>query len=541
MTNTIDDTNERAPLLGSNHHSNGHGGHHEPTLQAQTPESHTLPPATLPIAPRRRILIISAIFALSIILSISGAMGSTAGLQALEDIICRRVHGPGHLRLGRDKRSFDDDPCKDNAIQGEIALLIGWDAMFALLPGLFLTVPFGAVADRYGRVLVLGMVLLGFTLGLGWFLFVCLMDGALDLRLIWLSNLGGLLGGGPVVFNSMLFTMIADISTDAQRSTAFFYIGTVLMGGLAVAQPITYLAMQRGKWFTFGLSVILMGVSTVVAFCVPETLDKKAAARVDPVPLNKESVGLLARLRDASVHTLRVIRWLFWEQKLVGFLLLSLTFEVFGKTVVGIQKQYISKRYHLSFAEASLAETVNLVTIIVVLMAILPYISHLVLTRYGWSARTKDLRLAQASALLTATGCILIGVVQTLPLLTASMIIYSFGTGYTFMIRGLMTSLAGSKDIGLLYSSIAFVDSFAMIIGSPLYSYLFKVGLGLGGGWIGLPYHFAGVVLVGAAVLVGAIRGAYVDVGEEQAGESEDLLGRGANDHESGAGEDERV
>ena len=43
------------------------------------------------------------------------------------------------------------------------------------------------------------------------------MDGALDVRFVWAANLTSLVGGGQVVFTSMMYTMVADISTDAQR------------------------------------------------------------------------------------------------------------------------------------------------------------------------------------------------------------------------------------------------------------------------------------------------------------------------------------
>ncbi|KAK1756769.1 major facilitator superfamily domain-containing protein [Echria macrotheca] len=519
------DADETAPLLAPSRHpihhdANGHNSHDHGSnpLQAQTAESHSLPPATRPTAPARRVVIIAVLFSLAVVLAISSSVLTTAMMQALEDIICRR--------LGADKLSFD---CKDDAVMGELTILTGWDAVFALIPGLLLSVPYGAMADRYGRVPVLGLVMLGLTLGAVWVSIVCYMDGTLDLRLIWLANLCQIIGGGGPVFSSMVFTMLADISTDAQRSTAFLYIGTVLMASTLVAQPITYVAMQQGTWFALGLGMSLLTTSTAVAFCIPETLDKTRAKKVDPTPLtdaqtdgsssrqNRKRGPLvyLEKAQAAILHTARAMRWLFWEQKLVGFLLLSLACELLGKSVwVAIQQQYISKRYHLTFAEASLVSTVGLATTIVVLSVVLPYLSHILLTRYGYSSRAKDLRLSQVSALLTAAGCVLASISDTLPMFCASLAISCLGIGYTYMIRGLMTSLIGAKDLGLLYASIALVDSVAVLVAMPLFSYLFKFGMQLGGGWIGLPYHVAGVILVGAAVLVSGVREAYVDVDE---------------------------
>lgn len=368
------------------------------------------------------------------------------------------------------------------------------------------------------------------------------MDGGLDLRWIWFANFFQLLGGGAPVLMSMVYTMLADISTDAQRSTAFLYIGTFLMGGNLVAQPITYLAMHRGKWFAFRLGLTGLAVSTIIAFCIPETLDKTRAQQVDPVPpvevqMNssssqhaKDRIVFLAKVRASTLHTIRVIRWLFWEQKLAGFLLLSLACEMLGKSVANaIQQQYISKRYRLTFAEASLVDTVGLVTTVVVLSVVLPYCSHLLLTTYGWSARAKDLRLAQASAIFTAVGCLLIGISSTLLMVCVSLVVFSLGTGYTYLIRGLMTSLVGAKDLGLLYASVSVVETISLLFGMPSFSYLFKFGMHWGGGWIGLPYYVGGLILVGAGILVAGVRRTYIDVSEEL-----DSLGSGASGEESG-------
>ena len=170
---TDDVPTEDSPLLGA-HHDQPHGNHHDDALHAHTPESNALPPATTHITPARRIVIISMVFALCIVLAICATLANTAMMQGLEDIICRRVHGPAsefprNITTGRD----GDDPCKDDAITGEIAMIMGWDGVFNLLPSLFLAVPFGAVADHYGRVPVIGLVLFGVVLQILTIMFVC--------------------------------------------------------------------------------------------------------------------------------------------------------------------------------------------------------------------------------------------------------------------------------------------------------------------------------------------------------------------------------
>ncbi|KAK1836850.1 hypothetical protein QBC39DRAFT_59933 [Podospora conica] len=522
---------EDSPLLGHHRDPNGHHHHHEnDVLHAQAPESHALPPATAPIAPARRVLIITMLFALCVVLAVCATLANTAMMQGIEDIICRRVHGSNPPR--RDGQ----DPCKDDAITGEIATILGWDGVFNCLPSIFLAVPFGAFADRHGRVPVIGMVLVGVVMQIVWLMFVCLMDGALDVRFVWAANLTSFLGGGPAVFTSMMYTMVADISTDAQRTTLFLYIGTVLMGGSLAAHPLTYLAMQSGTWFTFKLSLVSALAAALLTLFLPETLDKTA---VDPVPSPPfpptkphptPLSHLLLKTRTATTHTLSTIHWLFWSQRLVGLLFASLALETLGKSVTAISQQYISKRHRLTFAEASLFETISLVTVTAVLLAILPLLSHVLVSRLGWSARAKDLRLAQLSALLAAAGCLAIGAASTLPGLAAAMVVFSLGAGYTYVVRGLMTSLVGGRDIALLYSTVAVADSASTVVGLPMFSGLFRVGMGWGPAWVGLPYLVAGGILVGAAGFVGVVRGEYVDVDVDGESDGTDADGTGCPD-----------
>jgi MFS family permease len=50
--------------------------------------------------------------------------------------------------------------CKINEVQDVVAMVFGWQDLFDAIPGILLAVPYGALADKYGRkwILVLGFV-----------------------------------------------------------------------------------------------------------------------------------------------------------------------------------------------------------------------------------------------------------------------------------------------------------------------------------------------------------------------------------------------
>ena len=329
------------------------------------------------------------------------------------------------------------------------------------------------------------------------------------------------------------------------RSTAFFYLGASLMGGGLVASPIVYLAMQRGPWFTIEAGLICLSIATIIAFLVPETVDKTAAAKYSddsghhqtnapseptdtplgsspppganndvspstPSPEQDPTPSPEAPLTAALTHTLTTLHFLFWTHKLVGLLLLSLALEILGRTTVLLLLQYAAKRYHMAYSEAALLDSVVALTSLVLLLVILPGTSQVLLEKVGLSPREKDLRLAQASAVVAAVGVMVMGLAGTRAVLVVGVVIMAFGGGFTFMIRGLMTSLVGGHEIALMYTSIAFVETFSTLVSGPVWAGLFNVGLGWGDEWAGLPFVVGGWILIAAAVLVGVIRGSMV-------------------------------
>lgn len=92
--------------------------------------------------------------------------------RVLEDILCRQHYESTqplgtHLTL-----PIPEQRCKIPAVQGQLAMLRGWDATFSCIPTLLLALPYGYVADRYGRKIVLVLGLLGLTLSFAWTLLV---------------------------------------------------------------------------------------------------------------------------------------------------------------------------------------------------------------------------------------------------------------------------------------------------------------------------------------------------------------------------------
>lgn len=77
--------------------------------------------------------------------------------------------------------------------------------------------PYGLLADRWGRKPVLLMSVLGLLLAITSILVVCWFPQIFPLRLVWLAWAMTLIGGGAPVGLSMVMTMIADVVKPSQR------------------------------------------------------------------------------------------------------------------------------------------------------------------------------------------------------------------------------------------------------------------------------------------------------------------------------------
>lgn len=88
------------------------------------------PQPSLSIVPsaRRTILVVAAI---QIVLNIGSYVSFAAQLAILQDIVCK-----SHYEEGQ-SLSMDDDRCKVDAVQSEVAFINGWKDVFEMLPGTF--------------------------------------------------------------------------------------------------------------------------------------------------------------------------------------------------------------------------------------------------------------------------------------------------------------------------------------------------------------------------------------------------------------------
>lgn len=138
------------------------------------------------------------------------------------------------------------------------------------------------------------------------------------------------------------------------RATTFFYLGTVQVVGYLIAPPITYFVIRIGAWNTLALGIAFLALTIPVAALLPETKDfqhaKPIVAEEDVTVAKGPAVE---RLKKLYVEGAALLRYQFWENKLLGLTLFSLIFTSVGKSFTNVLQLYGKTRFHWQWEEVS--------------------------------------------------------------------------------------------------------------------------------------------------------------------------------------------
>lgn len=142
----------------------------------------------------------------------------------------------------------------------------------------------------------------------------------------------------------------------------------------------------------------------------------------------------------------------------------------------------------------------------------LPAVSQILISKYSFTARAKDLWLARVSIVLVATGAFLMAFSINPSLMVFGLILFSLGSGYNHFVRSLLASMVEPHHIGTLFNTIAMLQTVGSIIAGPLLANSFKLGLELDGFWIGLPFVIGGCLVTLGAIIIWSVD---ISVGRE--------------------------
>ncbi|MCJ1351939.1 MAG: hypothetical protein MMC33_001923 [Icmadophila ericetorum] len=436
-----------------------------------------------------------------------------------ESIICKdyyQEHDPSFID---ENGNVDEQHCKLAPIQAELVTVQGGQMLFDSIVGALLALPYGMISDRYGRKPVAILSICGLIMSNIWILSVCYFDETFPLRWIWFSAVFTIIGGGQATAGAAFFSILADSTSMTERSTTFFRVGSAMLLAEVTGVPISAALMIRNIWMPscIAIGIELFGVLLMI-FTLPETLHSNEQGQEDPdLSTNGRAGDILKakhghRLHDnwkkvkvAVDNVLRDSAFIFRSPELL--LLLSTFFvHILGRVSLGLILQYTSKKFGWTIAQASFLLSLRAAVNLILLLLILPAISHLLTSKLHMQAKTKDLHVARWSALLLATGDFTIAFSPNLGILTTGLFIYALGSGFSAVVRSLVTQTVKPDEIGRLSAVISIVDTIGAIFSGPFLAATYRWGLSLGGPWIGMPFLTTGGLFVITLVAVLIVR-----------------------------------
>ncbi|KAJ5489749.1 hypothetical protein N7539_004639 [Penicillium diatomitis] len=543
---------EDAPFLqsGINHSSPSSSQHHRRPSLRDVPEKPPRPAGADEAAGNsaRKITFRLKLILFAMVLAVEIGFAFLEGpmVRIMEDIACRQYFlETDPSKIGTNGQ-IPEEMCKLAEVQAELAAVKGYHMFFDGLLSALMAFPYGLLADRRGRKSTLILGVPGFFLNSLITVVVLWFSNVLPLRAVWLSSLAWLIGGGPVVAFAIIWTMMADVTNEAERATLFFQFAIVSMGTDFVSSTLASWLMTMDPWapLIIGYAIVMGGLLFI--FILPETKHAIPSPEVAPAHLelsnltedSNESTRTYRKPEEAGLyhdesdldtsddeHRNAHLSWSyptsdrpsFWARCRVNYhlymkpyffilnrkpvLLLLTAFLVYrlSRGSSWFLTQYISIRYHWTLAQANMLVASRPTVSIPIFLWGLPYLKKYVLSPRR-TATEKDLWLARASIFCFTLGTLGISLSPSVATLIPSMIVQTSGSGFVFLTRSIITTLVERDETARLYTVIEIIQSFGNVVASLAITKVFQVGLHMGGIWIGLAWMMTSLLFCMVAV-----------------------------------------
>ncbi|KAJ5196633.1 hypothetical protein N7449_007112 [Penicillium cf. viridicatum] len=274
------------------------------------------------------------------------------------------------------------------------------------------------------------------------------------------------------------------------RSTALFRLNSAVILAEILATPISAYLMTSSLMLPFLLGVGLIILGTIPVLFLPETLEDIKVKQSIPENSDQETEQNTENERPEQQRIKKEVRQeitrqfrkftestrFIWSDSNVCIMILVSFVTVIGPKSTNLLLQYVSKKFDWSFARSSLLISL------------------------------RDHVMSKWSGVLSIIGFAVIFLAPTPAILITDQIILSIGSSFLITTRSLATALVLPDHVGTLYSAIAIAQSVDVLIAGPLFASLFRLGMHLGGAWMGLPFLQASLFFTLAVTAIWRIR-----------------------------------
>lgn len=479
---------------------------------------------------------IAALLTLLLLVNLAASLYQLPLNLVIERRLCLehyRQHDPS--QIGKDG-SIQETLCKIDEVQIGLGWIQGTMDTIWVVGDFVMTIPLGFVAERYGRRAVLWLNLVPRVFMLTWAVLVGYFDHILPTKAIiagpMLSSLGG-----DCVFNSITYSLAAGITDDyVLRASYFGYMSSILYVVNLLGPALASLSMTIMLWLPFWIGTGLLLAAVPVIRMLPDHTASSSRDRDEqsqpllssPLLKAQDSNDSASSSWHAVIERFRTLKQVLTSHSrnfslmLICFLLTSL-----ASSDTKLLVQYISKRYHWTFASAGYLISSKAVVNFTLLTFVIPRTLRAVTVSLpgGPTASSSDrvnVRFANACFGVSIIGALAIALAATVWMLIPGLFVYALGSALPIFTLSLLKSPAISSisndptDHGgdtspasgvetQIFSIVMLVKTLGSLLGAPLMAVLWVRGIGLGGAALGMPYFVSCACYVAATIVFSRI------------------------------------
>lgn len=116
--------------------------------------------------------VVGLVLCIAVFADIGESMFLAPRMRLYESVICSEYFSQSNPSLIEPDGTIPEKICKVTPVQEQLATLLGWQSFIDSIPAILLPIPFGYLADKYGRKWIMALGLIGFTLSYAWAEFV---------------------------------------------------------------------------------------------------------------------------------------------------------------------------------------------------------------------------------------------------------------------------------------------------------------------------------------------------------------------------------
>jgi MFS family permease len=444
-------------------------------------------------------LIVGLIILLFAVIDVGVGLADAPKTRIFETNICLRYYQQNDPTAIDPHDTVPETECKIDAIQQELAMIFGWQETFDAIPGILLAVPFGALADIWGRKRILTLALVGLQLSTAWVLFICYFQ-RLPLQWTWLSSAFSLIGGGSVVAVAAGMTMISDVTPPEKRTNVFLYTTAAMLLSETIAPILASRLMGKSSWIPLLLAYAIQQLGVTIAMFCPETIhmqdqfDSRAIESERAMETSKEEQIYSFK---AQLSYFKAAFIFLKSDSTLMLVVLSYLGNKSGRQAIQLLVRYASKRYDWEIKKAALLPSFRAATNLLSVAVLIPGFNYILLEYLRVPLQWADVWLARGSIIALASSFVIMGLASKPALLIIGLLVYNLGIGYASAIRSIAINAIGgpsSPHVSKLMSLLAITESIGLMVSGPLINGLFKWGMDIGSAGLGLPFLGIGLV-----------------------------------------------